>query len=590
MISKEALTIIPSLSGCYLFKNSKNTIIYVGKAKDLKKRVNSYFNRPHEGKTSKLVMDAVDVSFIVTPSEKEALLLEIDLIKQHRPQYNIMFMDDKTYPMIKLTSETFPQLLVVRDRVKDKKATYFGPYPDAYAARETLKLLHDVFPLRKCRSLPKQVCLYYHIKQCSGPCQGFIDHVDYMKHVEDVKKVLKGDWDYLIKKLQDDMMVASSRFQYELAATLRDRLASAHYVSKRQTITSFESEHDVVGYATKEGLLSLSFFMIREGKIVKKDDWINEMMQPIEDQVETLIQEYYTLSSKPKLLMIPQPLNATLLSESLGIKVSSPQRGDKVKELLLAQENAKQSLHYHLNRAKQKGIDMQEALESLALMTQSSIINTIEMVDVSHTFGSNTVGAKIVFENGMFNKAKYRKYKLHSQNNDVENMREMVYRRLYRALQGSEALPDLMIVDGGLPQLNMVKSLLSEMNLSMNVAALVKDHKHQTSELMRHDGVKIPLLALDPLTLLCVQLQDEVHRFAISYHQQLRSKAQTHSQLKDIEGLGPQRIKALLKRFKTISNIASASLEALSEVVPTHVAQNIMDHFKGDNDESNRNL
>ena len=582
MIEKEALAIIPTTSGCYLFKNSDGVIIYVGKAKDLKKRVNSYFNRPHEGKTSKLVIEATSVSFITTPSEKEALLLEIDLIKQHRPLYNIMFMDDKTYPMIKLTHEIYPQLLVVRDRKKDKKATYFGPYPDARAARDTLKLLHDVFPLRKCRSLPKQVCLYFHIKQCSGPCQAFIKPSEYQLIVEDVKKVLKGDWEYLFTKLNHDMMQASSRYQFELAATLRDRLTSAHYVSKRQTITNFESEHDVIGYATAEGVLSLSFFMIREGKIVKKDDWINDLMQPLEDQVETLIQEYYMSTTKPKLLMVPPELNASLLSETLDIKVVSPKRGDKVKEMQWAHDNANQSLRYHLNREKQKGIDVQEACETLAMHLESPPIDSIEMVDVSHTFGTHTVGARIVFEQGIFNKAKYRRYKLHAQNNDLENMKEMLYRRLYRALEGSEPLPDLMLVDGGLAQLHVLQSLLQEMNLQCMIAGLVKDHKHQTSDLIRVDGVKIPLLALDPLTLLCVKLQDEVHRFAISFHQQLRSKAQTHSQLRDIEGLGEARIRSLMKKFKSISGIKNASLEALSEVVPLSVAHNIIKHFKGD--------
>ena len=582
MIEKDALAIIPSTSGCYLFKNAQGSIIYVGKAKDLKKRVNSYFNRPHEGKTSKLVLDAVDVSFITTPSEKEALLLEIDLIKHHRPQYNIMFMDDKTYPMIKLTHETFPQLLVVRDRKKDKKAMYFGPYPDAKAARETVKLLHDVFALRKCRTLPKSVCLYYHIKQCSGPCQAFIDQETYRVIVEDVKRVLKGDWDFLFKKLEADMLQASARYHFELAATLRDRLASAHYVAKRQTITNFDSEHDVIGYATKEGLLSLSFFMIRDGKIVKKDDWINEMMQPIEDQVETLIQEYYSQSSKPQQLLVPASLNAQLLSETLGIKVISPKRGDKVKELTLAHDNALQSLLYRLNKEKQKGLDLEDALDALAMHLKCDPIQSIEMFDVSHTSGSHVVGARVVFEHATFNKAKYRRYKLHANNNDVENMHEMVYRRCYRALEGSEPLPDLVLVDGGLAQLNMVKRVLEEMNLSCTIAGLVKDTKHQTSDLLNINGEKIPLLALDPLTLLCVKLQDEVHRFALSFHQKLRSQAQTHSQLRDIPGVGEKRMQALLKHFKSISAIKKASIDDLVHIVPTVVAHAIVEYFKGD--------
>lgn len=582
MIEKAVLAIIPEKSGCYLFKDIQGTIIYVGKAKDLKKRVNSYFNRPHEGKTSKLVRDAVDVSFIVTPSEKEALLLEIDLIKNHRPTYNIMFMDDKTYPMIKLTTEKFPQLLVVRERQKDKKAVYFGPYPDARAAHETIKLLHDVFPLRKCRTLPKQVCLYFHIKQCSGPCQAFIDQKDYAGIVEEVKQVLKGEWSYLFTKLESEMRLASQRYQFELAATLRDRLASAHYVAQRQTITNFKSEHDVIGYATQEGLLSLSVFMIREGKIVKKDDWINEMMQPVEDQVETLIQEYYTTTPKPKLLMVPPSLNAALLSDSLDIKVVTPQRGTKVREIDLACDNARQSVLYRLNKAKQNGVDTDEALDALATHLQCDTIRRIEMVDVSHTAGTHVVGARIVFEDGAFNKKKYRRYLLHSHNNDVENMHEMVYRRCYRALEGSEPLPDLLLVDGGIAQLNVVKHVLNSLNLTCAIAGLVKDRKHQTSVLLRCDGTQVVLLALEPMTLLCVKLQDEVHRFAIAYHQHLRSKAQVHSQLRDIPGVGDKRMQALLARFKTISAIKKASLDALTEVVPTQVGEAIIKHFKGE--------
>ena len=303
------------------------------------------------------------------------------------------------------------------------------------------------------------------------------------------------------------------------------------------------------------------------------------------DQIQTLILEYYEHTPKPTHLMVPESLNASLLSEALGIKVSSPKRGDKVKELNLAHDNATQALVYHLNRVKKKGIDIEDALDSLAMHLHVDTIRSIEMVDVSHTFGTLSVGARIVFENGQFNKTKYRRYKLQGKNNDLENMREMLYRRLYKALDGSEPLPDLMLVDGGIHQVNVLNTLLKDMSLSVAVAGLVKDHKHQTSELMRSNGEKVPLLALDPLTLLCVQLQDEVHRFAISFHQKLRSQAQVHSSLKDIAGLGDKRIQTLMKKFKNISNIKSASVEDLSSVVPLSVAENIASYFKGESDE-----
>lgn len=578
-ILEAKLASLPIEPGCYLFKDKDQAIIYVGKAKNIKKRVSQYFQRPHEGKTQKLVSLIVDVDVIVTLNEKEALLLEIDLIKKHRPHFNIMFMDDKSYPMIKITNEKYPKVLVVRDRKRDKKAKYFGPYPDARAAREVHRLIHELFPIRKCSKLPKKVCLYYHINQCAGPCEGFISEAEYEVYIQRIIGLLKGQVSDLIKEFQEQMDLAVESLDFESAAIIRDKMSAIEYISEKQSNAFMSNSEDMVHYYVDHGMLSIVHFVVKEGKLFEKSSSVYPIVDDADEEATNYIVQFYNTHNKPKQLYVPEKLDPTMLESILNIHVSTPQRGFKKQQMNTVYENAKTQL----TLAAQPSFSLhpfEEGFKPLAKLLGLDSLKTMEMFDVSHISGSFSVGAMVHYTHDGPDKSQYRKYILHQKNDDVASMEEMTYRRFLRALKEEKPISDVVVVDGGITQVNAVKAIMDTLSIDRPIIGLSKDKQHRTSSIVLPNQEVINLLMDDPLYTLLYALQEEVHRFVISYHKSVRSKAQTASILTEIEGIGPTRRKQLLKHFKTFTAIKTATLKELEEVIPESIAKNVVQFFR----------
>lgn len=577
---KEKLAILPQKPGCYLMKNKQGTIIYVGKAKVLKNRVNQYFTGSHDYKVQKMVSEIADFEYIITKSEKEALLLEINLIKEHKPRYNVIFMDDKTYPYIKLTGEKYPRLLVVRDRKKDKKAQYFGPYTDVYSARQTVKLLNKLFPFRKCHVLPKKLCLYYDIKQCLGPCVFDIDPNIYQKMKQDVTRVLQGDVNSLVKKHEILMQKASEAMRYEKAQEHYEIVKALKHIGTKQSITFTEAANlDVFNVFSDKGYISIQLLHMRQGKLVERTSYLNPLYGTVEEAAESFIGQFYEHHPLPQEILLPETLQMDNVAEKISDRFFRPQRGKKHDLLKMAYDNAVTQLEEKFLIVNQRLDDKQEALETLNQLVGKQV-STIEIFDISHISGTNTVAGMVVFVDGEPNKAAYRRFKLQNKNSDVDSMKEVIYRRYLRLLKEKKSFPDLIIVDGGLPQIEAAKATLESLRIDIELVGLAKDDKHNTAVLLDRDGEILPVENGEPLFFLLANMQDEVHRYAIRYHQSLRMKAQTHSLLDEIEGVGPARKQQLLKHFKSFKAIKEADEAALAAVVPKDVAANIVKYFK----------
>lgn len=559
---------LPSEPGCYLMKNAAGKIIYVGKAKKLKNRVTSYFVGAHDYKTTKLVSQIADFDYIVTHSEKEALILEINLIKQHRPRYNIMFMDDKSYPYIKLSSEDYPFLRVVREKKQDPKAMYFGPYPDASAAWNATRLLNEIFPLRKCHPLRKQKCLYYHLGQCLAPCEELIDKEVSLEMKNKVIQVLRGNHKELMNDLTYQMMQASDTLEFEKALVFKHQIEGLEYITSKQHVqTNDKSSMDVFNYAIVNGYVCFYGLFFRNGQMLRKNMFIEPIEIDIQDALVSYLVQYYEKNPKPKELIVSDNLDSELLSEVLTINVSTGQRGRKRQLLEMAEHNAKHQLEVKFESVKEKDDVIEAAYQELSTMLYQPELNRIDIMDVSHTSGSNPVGATVVFERGIPVKSLYRKYKLHQANDDLKSMQEMTYRRYLRGLKQGDVLADLLIVDGGENQVRAVKDVLRSLEIDLKVVGLKKDEYHATKSLVTEDLEEIELDKRSPLYLHLAAMQDEIHRFAISFHKQLRTKQMTRSQLDDFIGIGPKRKQLLLKHFGSFKKIKEASLGELVDVL-----------------------
>lgn len=559
---------LPLEPGCYLMKNEAGKIIYVGKAKKLKNRVTSYFVGAHDYKTTKLVSQIADFDYIVTHSEKEALILEINLIKQHRPRYNILFMDDKSYPYIKLSSEDYPFLRVVREKKHDPKAMYFGPYPDASAAWNATRLLNEIFPLRKCHPLRKQKCLYYHLGQCLAPCEEVIDKEVSLSLKNKVVQVLRGNHKEIVDDLTQQMLKASDALEFEKAMALKHQIDGLEYITSKQHVqTKDKSSMDVFNYAIVNGYVCFYGLFFRNGQMLRKNMFIEPIEVDIQDALVSYLVQYYEKNPKPKELIVSDNLDSVLLSEVLGIQVTTGQRGRKRQLLQMAQHNAKHQLEVKFESIKEKDDVIEVAYQELSSLLYHPGLNRIDIMDVSHTAGSNPVGATVVFERGVPVKSLYRKYKLHQANDDLKSMQEMTYRRYLRSLKQDEVLADLLIVDGGENQVKAVKDVLNSLEIDLKVVGLKKDEYHATKSLVTEELEEIELDKRSPLYLHLASMQDEIHRFAISFHKQLRSKQMTRSLLDDIKGIGPKRKQMLLKHFGSLKRIKEAPLEELVNVL-----------------------
>lgn len=560
--------------GCYLMKNTDGKVIYVGKARKLKNRVSSYFTGAHNYKTTKLVDHIWDFDYIVTGSEKEALLLEINLIKDYTPKYNIMFMDNTYYPYIELTDETHPRLKIVR-KTKNKKNKYFGPYPDATAARNTFKLLNKLYPLRKCNHVPDKPCLYYSLHQCLGPCINEVDKSQYDEIRKELISFIHGNTKSKIDELTEKMMTASENLQFELAKEYRDLIRSIEYVTAKQNVQFGDyKDRDILGYFIDKGYISIQLFFMREGKLLYHDFNLEPVGEDFEEDLIRFLVTYYQTHPEPYELLIPQDVDLELLTEILSCHVLQPQRGDKKSLVEMANKNAKEALEKKF-LLKEK-TDEKTILPIIELGQKLGIDtpHTIELYDNSNIQGAYAVAGMVVYKDGVPSKKDYRKYKIKTVEgpDDYASMKEVIYRRYYRLLMEQKEMADLIIVDGGLGQIKVAKEVINSLNISVHICGLSKDDKHSTAMLLDENGNQVPINTKSPLFFLLTRMQDEVHRYAISFHRQVRSKSLFSSILDEVEGIGEARKKKLLNHFKSVKKMKEASLEELEAVIPKNTA------------------
>lgn len=584
---KNKLSLLPMSPGCYLMKDKNNKVIYVGKAKKLKNRVSSYFSGVHNYKTTKLVSEIEDFDYIVTDSEKEALLLEINLIKDYSPQYNIMFMDNTYYPYIQLTDEKHPRLKIVR-KVNDKKNKYFGPFPDAGASRTTFQLLGRLYPLRKCEVLPKKPCLYYSLGQCLAPCINEIDQNQYQIIKKDIIRFMKGDVKDKIAELQNKMFEASNNLAFEQAKEYRDLIASIEYVTAKQHVQFNDSiDRDILGYYVNNGYLSIQLFFMRSGKLLARDLNMIPISDEVEEHLQQFIMSFYAINTLPKELLLPFDIDKSLLEEVLECKILQPQKGEKHSLVLMACNNAKESLEKKFELMEKNYNATIKAIEELGELLNINTPHVIELFDNSHIQGAYSVAGMVCFKDGKPSKKDYRKFKIKTVDgvDDYASMKEVIYRRYYRLLIERQSMPDMIIVDGGLGQIHAAKEIIDSLNLSITVCGLAKDDKHSTSMLLDCTGKRIDIHPKSSLFFLLTRMQDEVHRYAISYHKNVRGKSLTTSILDQVEGIGEKRKKDLLTHFKSLKRIKEASIEELNEVLPKNVSIELYNylHTKNEN-------
>ncbi|MCR4951232.1 MAG: excinuclease ABC subunit UvrC [Solobacterium sp.] len=587
---KAKLVNIPNEPGSYQMKDKNGEIIYVGKAKNLHNRVNQYFTGEHDFKTSKLVANIEDFDFIVTATEKEALILEINLIKKYRPKYNIQFIDDSSYPYIKLTREQFPRLTIARDIKKDRRARYFGPFPDAGAARDTLKVLQSLYPFRRCTRMQDKVCLYYHMGQCLGPCTYEIEKGTYEMMAEGVTRFMNGDTKDVENQLKEKMLEASQALEFEKAAELRNMLESIRKVV--QDAQNIEKDNrgsrDVFAWHADKGYMAITGFLVRNGVILNKEFRLRPLYGDPEDAFTAFLADYYAKNPAARELVLPMNCDFDGLSELLDMPVFQPQRGYKKRLIDMCIDNAVKQLEMKFSTVEKQNTVTEQAVEELSRLAGCPM-NRVELFDNSHISGAFTVASCVVYEDGMPDKKSYRLYKLHTGNSDVDSMKEVVYRRYFRLLKEDGRFPDGILVDGGRTQIEAAKEILESLGLEdrIRIMGLVKDDHHNTSALMDTDFRTFDIDKNSGLFFLLTRMQDEVHRTAVSYHRKLRSKAQTKSILDEVEGIGPKRKKLLLKEFGNFMNLKNAKEEEIAQVIPKEAARNV--YLALHNEESEEN-
>lgn len=581
---KEKLKLIPHLPGSYQMKNSDGVIIYVGKAKDLNKRVNSYFNRPHTGKTEKMVSEIADFEYIVASSELEAFLLEFNLIKHYDPKYNILLKDDKSYPYIEYINKPYPRLQVSRYlniKKKDKKML-FGPYPNAYAARKIVSLINRLYPLKKCDSMPKKVCLYYHIGECLGYCEHNVDKEKGKEMEEEILAFLRGNGDILKKKILEKMEMYSNALNFEMALELKKELNYISIILDKQKMELHDYvNRDVIGYYFDKGYLSIQILFLRNGRMVGGHTDIFPIVSDYKDELDYYIMNFYNKHEIPKEILSPSDINEQILSEILKTNFVVPQKGKKKNLLDMAGLNAKINLENELEIIEKDEAKTEQANEELRKLLNLKKLDRIDLFDNSNLFGEFTVSCMVVFKNGRPAKKEYRKYKISlDKNDDYHTMEEVIYRRYYRALIEKTELPDLIIVDGGINQINACLNILNDLNLKIRVCGLRKNDKHRTNDLIDSVGYRtIELEKTSPVFHYLTRMQDEVHRYTISYHRTIRSKGAISSVLDNIEGIGAKRKKELIKTFGSVNKIRAASIEELSKILPENIAVNLKEYL-----------
>jgi len=590
---KDKLSLVPHLPGSYQMKNKEGTIIYVGKAKDLHRRVSSYFNRTHTGKTAKMVSEIADFTYIVAGSETEAFIIEINLIKQYDPKYNILLKDDKSYPYIEYIAKPYPKLKVSRYlniRKKDNKKL-FGPYPNAYAARKIVNLLNRLYPLKKCEGNPKKLCLYYHIEECLGYCEKNINRDKMLQMEKEILSFLNGNDKILTDKMKQKMNQYSEALNFEMAYELKKDLDYINVVLDKQKVELHDlTNRDLIGYYFDKGYISIQIFFLRNGKLVGGHTDIFAIISEPQDEIETYILNFYTRHEIPKEILMGEELNKEVIGNILNNKCSTPTRGPKRKLLNMATTNAKINLENELELIIKDEYKTELANEELKKILKLSVLDRIDLFDNSNLFGDFSVSGMVVFKNGKPAKNEYRKYKISiDKNDDYNTMKEVIYRRYYRALLDKTELPNLIIVDGGINQINACKSILEDLNLPIKVCGLRKNDKHRTNDLL--DGntyEEIPIEKDSNVFHYLTRMQDEVHRFTINYHRMIRSKGSISSILDNIEGIGDKRKKDLIRTFGSVSKMENATIEELEKIIPKEIALNLLKFLKSRKEEKNK--
>lgn len=577
---KSKLELLPTSPGCYIHKDKNGTIIYVGKAKNLRNRVRSYFRGSHDTKTEALVSEIVDFEFIVTESNIEALLLEINLIKENKPKYNIMLKDDKSYPFIKITNERYPRLIITR-QVKKDGSLYFGPYPDVGAANEIKRLLDRIFPFRKCTNPPSKVCFYYHIGQCMAHTICKKDEAYFKSMAQEVSDFLKGQDNKIIDELKGKMAAAAQTMEFERAAEYRDLIQAIGTLRTKQRVMAKDLQNrDVFGYYVDKGWMCVQVFFVRQGKLIERDVNLFPYFNDPDEDFLTYVGQFYQEKSHlvPNEVLIPQDIDEEAVKALVDSKILKPQRGEKKQLVNLAIKNARVSLEQKFNLLEKSVEKTQVAIENLGRLLQIPTPVRIESFDNSNIMGTSPVSAMVVFVNGKPSKKDYRKYKIKTVvgPDDYASMREVIRRRYGRVQREALTPPDLIVIDGGQGQVNIAKQVIQEeLGLDIPIAGLQKNDKHQTHELLFGDPLEVVDLSRNSQEFFLLQrIQDEVHRFAITFHRQLRSKNSFSSQLDGIDGLGPKRKQNLMRHFKSLTKIKEASVDEIVEVgVPRAVAE-----------------
>ena len=580
---KEKLSLVPTKPGSYQMKNKDGVIIYVGKAKNLQRRLRSYFTRTVTGKTKMLVEDIDDFDYIVTSSELESLILEITLIKKYDPKYNILLRDDKSYPYIELTNDKYPIVKIVRTpKRKKNKSHLYGPYPNASAARKTVNIINRIYPLRKCDKLKKDLCLYYHIGECLGYCKKDISKETIAEMKKEIITFLKGDSKIISQKIEKEMIKASENLNYERALELKNMLEDINTTLKKQKIDLNNNYNfDLVNYYYENNYLGIEIFFIRDGLLFGRHNEIISSIGDISEEVTEYLIKFYDKGVLPHELLVPQEIDEALLEEYFKVKVSKPQKG-KLKNLLdLAKENAKEQIELQGETLKRDEEERLKALNELKNLLGLKELHRMESFDNSHLFGTFYVGGMVVFDDFLPNKDLYRKYKISAEaKDDLSAMKEVIYRRYFKVLMEESYKPDLIVMDGGMLQINVCKEILESLNLHIPIIGLVKDDKHRTNHIMNEN---LEILNVDKdskLFLFLTRIQEEVHRYAISYHRNIKAKGALSSVLDVVPGIGEVRKKELLKKFGSLKKMKEATQEELETVVTKEVAEKLFVYLK----------
>lgn len=586
---KEKLKTIPHLPGSYQMRNINNNVIYVGKAKDLYKRVNSYFKGNVTGKTAKMVSEVHDFTYITTQTEQEAFILEINLIKEYNPKYNILLKDDKSYPYIEYISKPYPKLKVSRYlniKKRDKKLL-FGPYPNAYAARKIVGLINRLYPLKKCEGMPKKVCLYYHIGECLGYCEKNVDQEKLVSMEKEILDFLKGNDKILIDKIMEKINNFSENLNFEASLELKKELEYIKIILDKQKVELHDYiNRDAIGFYFDEGIISVQILFIRNGKIVGSNNDKFYLMSDVYDEVNSYVLNFYTRHEIPKEILLDSGLNADIVSNILNTKALIPQKGVKKTLIEMAKTNAKISLEQELTIIKNDETRSLGANEKLKELLNLPVLDRIDAFDNSNLFGSYAVSGMIVFKSGKPYRKEYRKYKVSvDKNDDYNTMKEVIYRRYYRAMVDKTEMPDLILVDGGENQIKACLEILNSLHLNIKVCGLKKDNHHRTNELI--DGDTLEVISIphnSDIFHYLTRIQDEVHRFTITYHKNLRDKGTIASILDNINGIGKSRKKELIKKYGSIKKMAEASVADLTEILPLKVAEDLHKYLQERNE------